>query len=132
MLALGGARPSIHLVWLLPLGAAFAIFTLGVSLWLATFGVFFRDTRDILEVALPVLMWMTPILYTIEMLPASLRWLAAVNPLVPFIAALRTVLLDGRAPEAVDVAGIAFWLVAVLGSGAWIFARYAPVFAEEV
>ena len=23
-------------------------------------------------------------------------------------------------------------LMAVLGSGAWIFARYAPVFAEEV
>jgi lipopolysaccharide transport system permease protein len=132
MLALGGARPSIHLVWLVPLGVAFAIFTLGVSLWLATFGVFFRDTRDILEVTLPVLMWMTPILYTIEMLPESLRWLAAVNPLVPFIAALRTVLLDGRAPETVELAGIVFWLVAVLGSGIWIFARYAPVFAEEV
>jgi ABC-type polysaccharide/polyol phosphate export permease len=132
MLAFGGARPSLHLVWLVPLGAAFAVFTLGVSFWLATFGVFFRDTRDILEVTLPVLMWMTPILYTVEMLPAALRWLTTVNPLVPFIAALRTVLLDGQAPGTADVAGIVFWLVAVLGSGAWIFARYAPVFAEEV
>lgn len=132
MLALGGARPSLHLIWLLPLGAAFAAFTLGVSFWLATCGVFFRDTRDILEVTLPVLMWMTPILYTIEMLPETLRWLTAVNPLVPFISALRTVLLDGQAPDAIAVAGIVFWVLAVLGAGVWIFARYAPVFAEEV
>ena len=44
-----------------------------MSLWFSTIGVFFRDTRDILEVGLPVLFWATPIFYDLPMAPRFCR-----------------------------------------------------------
>ena len=70
---------------------------------------------------------------TVRVLAAvSLGGAGHLNPLVPFIAALRTVLLAGQAPGAGELAGVAIWLVLALGSGVWVFARYAPIFPEEV
>ena len=43
-----------------------ALFTIGVALILATSTAFFRDVRHLVEVALMVLFWTTPIVYTIH------------------------------------------------------------------
>lgn len=132
MLALGGARVSVHLLWIVVLVPAFAVFTLAVGLWLSTLGVFFRDTRDILEVTLPVLFWITPIFYTLDMVPPALRPILAVNPIGGFIAALRTVLLEGQPPPAFHLVLVVGWIVLMLGSALWLFSRYGPVLAEEL
>lgn len=132
MVGLGGARVSGHLGWLLPIVAAFALFTLGVALAVATVGVFFRDTRDILDVLLPVLFWATPIFYAADMAPPFLRPVLQLNPLAPFIEAARTVLLEGQPPGPSAVAGMAAWLGAALGGGLLLFARHDRAFAEEV
>ena len=42
-----------------------ALFTIGVALMLATGTAFFRDVRHLVDVALAVLFWMTPIVYTV-------------------------------------------------------------------
>lgn len=131
MIVLGSAKLSWHLLWVSGILAAFACFTLAVSLWLATIGVFFRDARDILEVGLPILFWTTPIFYTAEMLPRVLRPLVTANPLSSFIGAVRAGLLDGRAPSEGQLAWAAVWVVGMLASGAWVFSRYEPRFAEE-
>jgi ABC-type polysaccharide/polyol phosphate export permease len=111
--------------------AVFVAFTLAVALWLATIGVFFRDTRDILEVALPILFWATPIFYSPEMAPNFLQLILRANPLTSFIGAMRTVLLDGQAPSGSDVGLMMLWLSVILISGVWVFTRYWPRFAEE-
>lgn len=132
MIGLGGARVSGHLVWLLPIVAAFALFTLGVALAVATMGVFFRDTRDILDVLLPVLFWATPIFYAASMAPPFLQPVLQLNPIVPFIEAARTVLLDGQAPGGAAVARMAGWLAAAVAGGALLFARHDRAVAEEL
>ncbi len=45
------------------------IFTIGVALILSTATAFFRDVRHLLEVALSVLFWTTPILYELRQVP---------------------------------------------------------------
>lgn len=132
MVGLGGARLSGHLGWLLPLVAAFALFTLGVALAVATMGVFFRDTRDILDVLLPVLFWATPIFYAVDMAPPILRPVLQFNPLTPFIEAARSILLNGQAPAGSALAGMAAWLAAALAGGGLLFTRHDRAFAEEV
>lgn len=131
MLALWGAKLSWHLLWVGAVLVAFVVFTLAVALWLSTIGVFFRDTRDILEVALPMLFWATPIFYSPGMAPDFLQLVLSANPLSSFIAAMRAALLEGQAPSASELALMVLWVSATLTSGAWVFIHYWPRFAEE-
>jgi ABC-type polysaccharide/polyol phosphate export permease len=131
MLLFWGAQLSWHLVWIVVVIAGFTIFSAAVAFWLSTVGVFFRDTRDILEVGLPVLFWGTPIFYDLAMAPGRLRPVLRLNPISPFIEAMRAVLLHAQAPSALQFALMGFWIAVMLASGVWIFNRYAPRFAEE-
>jgi ABC-type polysaccharide/polyol phosphate export permease len=131
MVAFGGAKLSWHLFWLGGVLAVFVAFTLAIALWLATIGVFFRDTRDILEVALPMLFWATPIFYSTEMAPSFLQSILKANPLSSFIGAMRTVLLEGQAPSGSQFGLMMLWVSMTLISGVWVFIRYWPRFAEE-
>jgi len=131
MLALWGAKLSWHLLWVGAVLAAFVAFTLAVALWLATIGVFFRDTRDILEVALPMLFWATPIFYSPEMAPDFLQFIVSANPVSSFLGAMRGALLEGQTPSGSELALMGLWLSLTLASGAWVFLRYGPRFAEE-
>jgi ABC-type polysaccharide/polyol phosphate export permease len=132
MLAFWGAQVSWHLLWVGAVLLAFVGFTMAVALSLATFGVFFRDTRDILEVGLPIVFWTAPIFYAVEMLPPGLRGLAIANPLSTFIVAARTPLLDAAAPALGDLIALTCWLVVMVVCGAFLFSKYSPRFAEEL
>jgi homopolymeric O-antigen transport system permease protein len=132
MVALWGGRVSWHLAWVVGIAVAFAMFTLAVALWFSVFGVFFRDTRDILEVVLPMLFWATPIFYSPEMAPAFMRPALAANPLSSFLGAMRSAILEGQAPSAGQLASMVLWLTVMLGSGTWVFIRTGPRFAEEL
>ena len=131
MLVFWGARFSWNLLWALVVFVAFVGMSLSIALLLSTVGVFFRDTRDILEVGLPVLFWATPIFYNVSMAPGFMRPILDLNPLSPFIEATRTALLDARCPSVRDLALIAFWLSVTTVAGLWVFSRFAPRFAEE-
>ncbi len=132
MLVFWGAKLTWNLLWVGGVLGAFACFTLAVTLWLSTIGVFFRDTRDILEVGLPILFWGTPIFYTPEMVPQVLQPLVTANPLSSFIGAVRSALLGGQVPSGAQLGLMALWVAGMLASGIWVFSRYAPSFAEEL
>ncbi len=132
MLAFWGGKLTLNLLWVGVVLAGFVCFTLAVALWLATIGVFFRDTQDILEVGLPMLFWATPIFYSVGMAPEFLRPIVAANPLSSFLGAVRTALLDGRIPSSGQLGLAAAWVVVMLVLGMWVFARHQPRFAEEL
>jgi len=131
MFLLREVRLSWNLVWVVVVLVVFVGFSLAVSLLLSTVGVFFRDTRDILEVGLPVLFWATPIFYDPAMAPAFLRPVLELNPLSPFIDATRAALIDARAPSWTEFGLMALWMSLAGIAGVWVFGRFAPRFAEE-
>jgi ABC-type polysaccharide/polyol phosphate export permease len=132
MLVFWGAKVSWSLLWGGAVMLAFVCFTLAVALSLATLGVFFRDTRDILEVGLPILFWTAPIFYTVEMLPPALKVFAIANPLSTFIVAARTPLLEASAPASAELVALVCWLVLMVACGLFLFSKYSPRFAEEL
>jgi ABC-type polysaccharide/polyol phosphate export permease len=86
---------------LLPLVAVlFQGFGFGLGLLLSSINVFFRDVGQILGIFLQIWMWMTPIVYSENILPEGLRTYLVFNPAYPFIRATRDVFLQGRLPEA--------------------------------
>jgi ABC-type polysaccharide/polyol phosphate export permease len=128
----GGAHLSWGLLWVAVVLGAFVCFTIAVALWLSTIGLFFRDARDILEVGLPVLFWVTPVFYSPAMAPAFLRPFLAANPLASFIGPVRDGLLERHGPSAVELGLIVLWAAGAFASGVWFFTRYSARFAEEL
>jgi homopolymeric O-antigen transport system permease protein len=76
-----------------------ALFTIGVAMMLATATAFFRDVRHLLEVALSVLFWTTPILYQLDQVPDRLRLIILMSPMSPFVVAYQKIFYFRQWPE---------------------------------
>jgi lipopolysaccharide transport system permease protein len=78
--------------------APFVLLTLGVTWFLAALGVFVRDIAQTTGLAATALLFLSPVFYPAEALPAPWRQFLYLNPLTFIIEQMRAVLLHGRAP----------------------------------
>lgn len=98
-------------------------FALAVSLWLATLSVKYRDVSFAVGFILQVMLYASPVIYPVSLVPESARWLYQLNPMSAIIQGFRWSLLGtGAGPD------LSFWLAGVvvlasLVSGAYVFRR---------
>jgi len=119
--------PLAIAVWLV-----LAVAVTGIALALAALQVFIRDIEHILMPVLMILMYLTPILYPLSLVPESVRPWVAANPFGYLVERLRDALLDGRvAPSWGDAAAVLI-AVALFAGGRWIFLRLSPHFEDFV
>jgi lipopolysaccharide transport system permease protein len=83
------------------------IFTIGIALILATITAFFRDVRHLVEVALSVLFWTTPVVYELSQVPERLRLAILLSPVSSFVVAYQKLFFTREWPEPT------LWLIAV-------------------
>jgi ABC-type polysaccharide/polyol phosphate export permease len=76
------------------------MFTMGIALILSTSTAFFRDVRHLLEVALAMLFWSTPIVYELSQVPERLRFLILLSPVSPFVVAYHDIFFYLHWPDA--------------------------------
>jgi ABC-type polysaccharide/polyol phosphate export permease len=117
------------LLLLVPLVACLFLFTLGLALVVAVLHAYYRDVQPILAAALLPWFFLTPIFFRVQDLPglrghewaeALLRW---VNPVAPFVEAIRDVLYSGAAPEAATLLYVALAAALALAGGWALFRR---------
>jgi ABC-type polysaccharide/polyol phosphate export permease len=127
-----GAHP--HWTWLLlPLPALMiAVLSLGVGLGLSAAAVYFPDVMPTYEVLLMAWMYLTPVIYPIHVLPASIQQLLKLNPVYYPLAVFRALLVDGRLPAAADVTVGMATALAALFIGWWVFTRRSREMAYRV
>ena len=101
------------------------LFTIGVALALATATAFFRDVRHLLEVALQVLFWTTPILYLLDQVDSRLRLVILSSPMSPFVVAYHKLFYYRQWPDAT------VWLMAIVYAGGMFLLGVAIVLAYE-
>ena len=108
------------------------LLTAGVAFALSTLTSFFRVVSHILEIALGVLFWTTPILYQYDALPERLRLPILLSPMSSFVVAYQQIFHYGRVPD------LAVWLAAgsyaagMFVLGASLFASTEDRLAEQV
>jgi ABC-2 type transport system permease protein len=132
---------TITWTWLLfPVIAAFLfVFSLALSMLLASLYPRFRDVGIIWSVAVTALFYATPVLYPLEIVPSQYMDLVMLNPLAPIFEQARHWIIDPGAPGAVAAAGgwvhllpaIAIYL-AICVVSILVFRREAPRIAEEL
>ena len=122
------------LAWVVGIPVLFVLqfaLTAGISLFLASATVFFRDLEHIVEVLLNLLFYATPIIYAAGQIPHGYRWILWVNPLAPLAQGWRTVLLDGDLPGR-DLLGTLALAAASIAIGWFTFRRTEDALADAI
>ncbi len=75
------------------------LFTLGLCWFLASLGVYLRDTGHLVGVCVSALLFLSPIFYPLSALPLSFQSVVMLSPLTGIIEMMRSVLLLGHLPS---------------------------------
>lgn len=109
------------------------IMALGMAMLFSAITVFFRDMEHILSIITMAWIYLTPVLYPIDMIEnKTIQRLFYINPMTSVIVAYRDVLYYAKVPD-LSTLLIAFGFgVLILFVGSFVFSRLKRHFAEEL
>jgi ABC-type polysaccharide/polyol phosphate export permease len=129
--AIGGA-PSPAWLGVPVVLVLFQGFGFGLGLLFSTLNVFLRDVGQALVIGLQLWMWVTPIVYVEEILPAGLRALTPYNPAYPFIDALHRTVVLGTWPPGWQWPIMLAWAAATPLVGYLVLRRLRPEIRDAI
>ena len=97
-LALGGWQGLSFLALPLLMGALVA-FSTAIGLLLGLFNVFYRDVSSAVRAGLPLMFWVTPIVYPLSIVDERVQGLFSLNPMTHFTSAYQAALAFGTLPD---------------------------------
>jgi lipopolysaccharide transport system permease protein len=125
--------PTINILWL-PLFLLLAMITaIGVGLWFSALLVMYRDVNYLLPFITEIWKYISPVVYSVTLIPEKWQWLYSINPMSGVIFGFRWALL-GK-PESIDLVSIAISsaiALIVFVSGLFFFRRMERVFADMI
>jgi len=133
VLIVSGTGISISALFFLPVVMIVEyILALGFALTVSAITVYFKDLEHIVTVILMAWIYMTPILYAMDAVPAKIAWIFQLNPMTHVIEAYHSVLYWKRIPG-----GAGFWYSVAFAAvalivGELVFSRSSDNFAEEL
>lgn len=108
------------------------LFSIGCAWLLSAVGVFFRDLTNVLPPLTQLLLFLSPVFFPIEALPAALRGYLRINPLAHVMENIREIIIYNRWPS---LEGI---ILQTLLSGCfalaalYVFKRLSPRFSDAL
>ena len=103
---------------------------LGLTFFFSAITVFFRDLQYLLSIVIMAWQFLTPVMYSVDMVPAQLRTLFYLNPMTPIIIAYRDIFYYKQAPElSTLLLGVGMGVFCML-LGVFVFSKLKKRFAE--
>ena len=102
----------------------------GLGLGLASANVYFRDTAQAAGLVLNAWFFLTPIIYSVHVVPADYKWFVEWNPLTGLVYLYRAAFLGGGIP--VSLAPLLAATIAAVVFGGALFARLKHGLADEI
>lgn len=126
-------RFPMHVTFLLVPAIALVQFLLiaGISFFLSALNVYYRDIENMMEVFMMVWMYLTPVIYPPEYIPAQYQQLFNLNPMMGIVNAYRNVMLFGELPP-VSSFGYAVVLSLLLFFGGYAFFKAKSKYFADV
>jgi ABC-2 type transport system permease protein len=104
------------------------IFSLGVSLMVATAATFFRDVLYLYGILLQIWMYFTPLFYPVEALPKAVADFIWWNPLYHYITYFRDIVMYNTLPSLQEHLVCIAWAIGALIIGTLIFNKHQRKF----
>jgi lipopolysaccharide transport system permease protein len=108
------------------------LFTVGLTLITSAVNVFYRDVNPVVQIALQLWLYLTPVAYPLSAVSDRFRPLFMLNPLSAVVEGFRSTIVFGRAPDW-QLATVA-WVItlALFASGLAMFKRMDRYFADVI
>lgn len=107
-------------------------FTIGLAWFLSAVNVAVRDTSQVLPLALTMWMFVSPVVYTTEMVPTAFTIVFLCNPMSYFIEGYRMILLANQPPTALIWMVVTIMAIAVFFAGLWVLCRMRALIADLI
>ncbi len=105
---------------------------LGTSYFLTALYAKFKDVRTIWEVLLQLGFWLTPIIYTLSIVPQRFHWWIYLNPLTRAVQYSREALIENRVSNLDGIIALLSMATIIFIFGYLVFRSRAKYFAEEL
>ena len=108
------------------------ILLIGISLFVSSITVYFRDLQHFIGIALQLLFYATPIVYATNIIPESYQWILRLNPMTFIIDGYRSIFYYQQQPDFISL-GITLLVSLILCVvGYLLFSKLQKRFAEEL
>lgn len=127
-----GYYPTVYTLQIIYYSACLFLFVLGMSYMTCALVVFIRDLQQVINIALQIGMWATPILWNITMLPDNIKTLFKLNPLVYIVNGYRSAIYEKVWFWEHFYSSTYFWIftISMFCIGTLIFRRMRSHFAD--
>jgi lipopolysaccharide transport system permease protein/teichoic acid transport system permease protein len=127
-----GYMPNLYWLQIIYYLFATSILLLGLSWITSSIIIFFKDTGQLIAMILQFGFWLTPIFWSINIVPPQYQSLIKLNPMVYIIEGYRNSMIYHKWFWEDLNMSIYFWFIAILffGMGAIIFRKLRPHFAD--
>ena len=127
-----GYTPNLYWLQVFYYLFALSMLLLGLSWITASVVVFFKDMGQIVSMFIQFGFWLTPIFWSIDMIPERYHWIIKLNPLVYIIDGYRESMITHKWFWENMEMTLYFWIVTVtiLIAGSMIFKKLRPHFAD--
>lgn len=120
------------LPYLIVIFAVEYVMALGIAMLSSALAVFFRDLQYILSIIAMAWMYLTPIIYSVDIVPPGYRYIFGLNPMTPIVTAYRDILYYQKSPDLSTLSQGLLLGVVVLILGSLVFGKLKKSFAEEL
>lgn len=121
---------TVAFLWVIPGAALTLAVTSGFGLLLSAAHVYFRDIRFLVQAALSVMLYLSPVLYSLSTAPLLLRHVLTYSPMSGPIELFRLAVRSADPNWPTAVAGGLGWFAVLTVVGLWLQSRYDRVFVD--
>lgn len=107
-------------------------FSLGLALLLSTIAIYFPDVSEMYLIILTGWMYLTPIIYSIDVFPQEYRFILWLNPLTYLVGLMHIIVVEGRFPSWIVLWPAIAWSIGILVIGWLVFTNKSDEFAYRV
>jgi lipopolysaccharide transport system permease protein len=131
-LIITGSFPGIVFLSVIPLIVLLVLFSIGLGISLGVLNVFFRDVGQFFGIFITFWFWLTPIVYTTNIMPESVRDWIAVNPMAPIMEGFQTVISAGNWPDWESLMYPAILTTLLCTLGFQLFRKHSGEMVDEI
>lgn len=108
------------------------VLAISITMIVSALTVYLRDLEHIIVILTMAWQFLTPVMYSIDMVPENMRKVFNINPMTPIIVAYRDILYYKQAPELTTLLHGFLFSIVLLFVGWLIFGHMKKHFAEEM
>jgi ABC-type polysaccharide/polyol phosphate export permease len=125
-----GIVPGLRILLVIPAVISLVALTASLSLLFSAAHVYFRDMRYLVQAALTVWLYVTPVFYPLQLAPHRIRMFLSLNPMTGVVELFRASVVGADPGWTSSLYALVVWIVAATVGALVLHRRFNRVFSD--